>query len=555
VILLVVGSYYIAWPGFREWRQNRSLVEAEGYEQTGDHRRALLILEQTVQLYPFNWEARRRLANFLERAGQRQGLEAWKEIVRSNPGETKNLLGLAGAALRFGEPATARQALAQVPRADRATIEYCRLAAGVAVVTQDGAALEAALAEWSRLQPADLRVQLNLAIARLQSPDPARAEAGRAALITLARSEPVRLRAVVEILNDMGRRWPRPSAERAAAFQQVARILTPAQGPSLEPPELSDPVERLVTLAMHQPDPPPEDVGAFLSWLILNGRAAAGFAWRETLPAGTRDSPLVIVAASEAALRTADWTHLRQLLLAGAWGRVPAPVVEGAFAVRELRRPTPPGPESARWAEVIESGESSLPALKMLLRLSEAWQWPEGKRQVLTAITRTFAGEPWAWRQLISIALAQGDSEQLWQIYQRWSRAVPGDTTVQIETAIMGLLLEKRGAPTAAITAGYVRLRPADPGAVVAHALALWRERQLAEAVPLLAALAPEVFTETRYALAYGLILSAAGQARESEPMLTRASAERLLPDEMLLVEQARARNRLRLSSPSRSQG
>lgn len=540
-------GYYLAWPEIRKWRQGRSLNEAENFEKAGDYRRALLTLEQTVQIYPKNWEARRRLANFLERLGQRQGLEAWKEIAQAEPTDPQNLLGLAGAALRFGDFVTARQALEQLRQMGRTDAAYYRLSSGLALVTRDTRALGAALTELARLEPADQRVQLNLAIARLQSADPVLAEAGRTALIGLARSESVRIRAVVELLNDMARRWPRPTRERVVAFQQLATELTPARGPSFDPPEIGDPVERLVSFAMRQPAPEAEDVGALLSWLILNGRAAAGFEWLESLPERTRQSRLVTAAASEAALQTADWPHLRQLLLAGAWGTLPPLAINGAFAARETRDQLSPAAQASRWATVLESCQASLPALRMVLRLSEAWNWPEEQQQVLTAITRAFAGEAWAWRRLISQALVHGEAEQLWQIYQRWSRAAPGDAMVQVETAIMGHLLQKRGAPPAGVTAGFVRQQPADPGAVVAHALALWRGQQLAGALPLLGALPSDVFAEPRYALAYGLMLSEAGRARESEQLLNRASADRMLPEEMLLIEQARARNQPRL--------
>lgn len=521
--------------------------EAENYEKSGDIRRALLILEQTVQLYPQNWEARRRLANFLERLGQRQGLEAWKEIARDEPTDPRNLLGLAGAALRFGDPAVARQALDQLRRMGQTDAAYYRLSSGLALVTRDTRALEEALTELARLEPGDQRVQLNLAIARLQSADPALVEVGRVALVGLARSEPVRIRAVVELLNDMARRWPRPTRERAAAFERLASELTPAQGPVLGPPEISDPVERLVSFAMRQPAPEAEDAGALLSWLILNGRAAAGFEWLESLPVKTRQSRLVTAAASEAALQTGDWVHLRQLLLAGGWGPLPPLAVNGAFAARESRGQLSPAAQASRWATVLESCQASLPALRMVLRLSEAWGWPEEQQQVLTAITRTFAGETWAWRRLISQALARGEAELLWQIYQRWSRAAPGDAMVQTETAIMGHLLRKRGAPPVAMTAEFVRQQPSAPGAVVAHALALWRGQRPAEALALLGGLPADAFGEPRYALAYGLMLSEAGRAGESEQMLNRAQADRLLPDEMLLLEQARAHNRPRL--------
>jgi tetratricopeptide (TPR) repeat protein len=548
-------GYLVIWPRAREWRQERSLVEAEKYEKNGDYRRALLILEQTVQLYPGNVEAKRRLANFLERLGQRQALQAWQELVAAHPGDSQNLIGLARAGLRFGQLGVTREALAQIKQAGNIGPEYHRLAAGLALVAHDNAALEASLAELARIEPADLRVQLNLAVVRIRSSEVSKAEAGRAALVALARSEGIRIRAVVELLNDLARRWPRPSAERVAAFQELARLLTPPQGPRSNPSEIADPIERLVWFAMRQRDPEPEDAGALLSWLVLNGRAAAGFAWVETLPPATRDSPLVAAAASEAALQTKDWPRLHQSLLAGAWGMVPATAVNGAFAVRDRRASGASAVDANEWTAVIESCQTSLTALRMVLRLTEAWQWPEEQRQVLIAITRAFAAETWAWRQLLSFALARGDAEQVWQIYQRWSRAAPGEIGVQVETAIMGHLLQERAAPATTATAELVRLQPGNPGALVAHALGLWRSRQLDQALALLEPLPATVFAEPRYALAYGVMLAEAGRAIESEKLLNRAAVDRLLPVELLLIEQARARNQLRRAPGGRQPG
>lgn len=550
VILTVAGllGYSLLWPKIRVWRENRSLAEAEGYEKKGDYRRALLILEQTIQLYPGNLEAKRRLANFLERLGQRQALDVWKELSLAAPQDPRHLIGLAGAALRFGELKTAREALNRVRESGRVGAEYYRLNAGLALVTHDNVALEAALAELTKADPKDLRVQLNLAVVRLHADDPRKEEAGRAALMELVRSDTMRIRAIVELLNSLARRWPQPSPERTEAFRALARELTPPRGPRLEPPQLADPVERLLAFAMRQPNPEPEDAGVLLSWLILNGRASAGFTWMEMLPPATRNSPLVAATASEAALQIQDWPHLRQLLLAGAWGPFPPGAVTAAFALHEDRR-VGAKIDPAQWTAIVDACQSSLPALRALLRLSEAWRWPEEQRQVLTAITRTFAAEAWAWRQLIAAALARGDADQVWQIYQRWSRAVPGDPTVQIETAIMGQLLQQRGAPGVSQTGELMRAHADSPGAAVAHALALWRAQRLDEGLAVLAPLPAAVFAEPRYALAYGLMLAEAGRARESERMLDRASLDRMLPAERLLIEQARARNRQRLGS------
>lgn len=503
-----------------------------------------------MQIYPGNMEAKRQLANFYERTGQRQALILWQEIVRLQPGETQNRLGLAGAALRFGDLETVRINLQKLRESGRTTVSFHRVAAGLALISHDFVALEENLAALARLQPDDVRVRLNLAITRLQHPDPARAEAGRAALLELARIDAMRIRAIVELFNDIARRWPKPAVERSAAFQHLALALAPAKGPRLDPPEIGDPVERLIAFAMLQPAPVAEDVVALLNLMMLNGRAAAAFEWIDTLPTKTRESPPIMMAITDAALRAGDLARLRKQLLAGAWGEVPPEAVNRALSAKENRgRDSAPADRTA-WTAALGACYSSLPGFRMLLHLTEAWNWPEERLQVLSAVTRGFPRENWAWRQLISYALARGDAEQVGQVYQRWSRAQPGDAGVQVEAAIMGLLLEQRGAPLPRDTAEFLRQQPSSPAAAVAHALALWRNKRAAEALPLLDALPRAAFAEPRFALVYGLLLAEVGRAGESEQMLNRAAVDRLFPDELLLAEQARARNQPRLSVP-----
>ena len=550
IVILALGGYYYVWPKILNWRQNRDLESVAIYEKQGDYRSAQLMLEQVVQARPQSMEAKRRLADFYERTGQRQALDLWKEIARLEPNVPENLLGWAGAALRFKDVGTVRTVLQQVRQSGHTDADFYRLSAGLALMNRDPGALEENLAELARLQPEDLRVRLNLAIARLQDPENPRAADARTALIGLARSDTVRIRAIVELVNDIARRWPKPAVERTAAFQHLVLEITPPKGPRLDPPEIGDPLEQLLGFAMLQPAPSADDTAILLNLMILNGRSAAAFEWIEALPLKTRSATPVLVVSAEAALRSNDLPRLRRTLLAGAWGLVPITAVDQAIKAREGHDRTTSSAEHSPWSRAVDACAASLPGMRMLVRLSEAWQWPEERRQVLLATTRAFPREGWAWRQLISYALARRDSEQLGQTYQRWSRAVSGDTGIQVEAAIIGLLLQQRGAPRVRDTAEYYRLQPGNPGASVAHALALWREKRTAEALLLLDALPAGAYAEPRFALVYGLLLADAGRVSASEKMLDRATADRLLPEELLLVEQARARNHQRLALP-----
>lgn len=504
----------------------------------------MLTWEQLNRLHPTDPEARRRLAGFYERIGQQESVAVWKEAVELDPENAQGHLGLARAAIRFGDRQTARTALQKLSADGLVSAEYYRLHAGLALLEHDVRAQEDNLTQLALLEPENDRVRLNLAMIRLLDPHGSKAAGARSALLELARKDEVRMRAVVELLSDIARRWPTPEPERDAALRALAAALTPARGPLLAMPSQMDHIDRLIHYARAQPDPGAEDVISLANWMSLNGQTESALQWIDTLPPQLTDHALLKTAHAELAIRLRDWPRLRRLLLAGAWGPVPTEAVEQAFRAHAQAGPNRSAAIQPGWVAALEAGKSSPAGLRLLLRLAEIWAWPAEYRQVLLTIARTMPNETWAWRQLVSLALSNADSEQLTQIYGEWRLALPGEPVVQVESAIMGHLLGRRRSATSTETAEFVRQQPLNPGAGVAHALALWRERRVTEAVAVLDALPATAFHEPRYALARGVVLAEAGRATESEELLDRTAGERLLPEERALVVAARERNR-----------
>lgn len=543
-LAVLVAGYYLGRPIFSKYRYDRDLNSAERFEKEGDFRGAMLTWEQLNRLHPADPEARRRLAAFYERIGHQESVAVWKEAVELDPDNNQGHLGLARAAIRFGDRETARTALQKLSAEGPNPAEYYRLHAGLALLDRDVRAQEENLAQLALLEPDNARVRLSLAIIRLLDPDGPKAAGARTVLLELARTDQVRMRAVVELLSDIARRWPTPVPERDVALRALATSLTPARGPLLAMPSQMDHIDRLIHYARAQPDPEAEDVISLANWMSLNGQTEAALQWIDTLPAQLADHSLLKTAHAELAIRLGDWARLRRLLLAGAWGPVPTEAVEQAFRVHAQAGSDRSAGIQPGWAAALEAAKSSPAGLRLLLRLAEMWAWPAEYRQVLLTIARTMPRETWAWRRLVSAALSSADSEQLSQVYSEWRLATPGDPVVQVESAIMGHLLGRRRSAASTETAEYVRQQPLNPGAGVAHALALWRERRVTEAAAVLDALPATVFHEPRYALARGVVLAEADRAIESEELLDRAAGERLLPEERALVAAARERNR-----------
>jgi tetratricopeptide (TPR) repeat protein len=541
---LLVAGYFFGRPALSKWRFNRDLRHAIHYEQEGDLRSAMLLLEQLNRLHPLNGDIRRQLAGFYERAGQMESLVVWREAVDLDPVNPEGHLGLARSAMRFGDRPTARQALDRLEVTEANRVEYHRLRAGLAFLERDLAAQEEHLKALERLVPDDSKVRLSLAVLRLAEPAGSQAPLARETLLELARGTQVRIRAVVELLSDVARRWPQPTPARDAALRALADTLAPARGPLVELPSQVDHIDRLVAYAMTQPSPTAEDAVSLANWMSLNDHTEAALQWIDSLPESVSRSPVARAAMTEFALRIRDWPRLQALLRAGAWGPVPAEAVEQAFRAHRQTSASARSGAVSGWTAAVEAAKGSPPALRMLLRLTEVWEWPAEQRQVLLTIARSMPRENWAWRRLISDSLRRQDGEQVWQVYQEWHRAVPGDPVVQIEAAIMGFLLGRRPVPAASETAGYVERQPAHAGATVAHALALWRAGRHAEAAAALDVLPRAEFNEPRYSLARGIVLAETGRAAESEELLDRAAREPLLPEERALVAAARERNR-----------
>lgn len=543
---LLVAGYFIGRPLLSKWRFNRDLKQAAAYEKGGDWRSAMLLWEQLNRLHPTNPDIRRQLAAFYERAGQVESVVVWREAVELDPKNPVGKLGLARAAIRFGDRQTARQALDDFPANAEHAVEYHRLRAGLAYLERDLVAQEEQLAALAKLLPDDRKVRLNLALLHLHGAQGVRATEARQVLVELARGSELRIRSVVELLSDVARRWPQPAPEREAALRSLADELTPARGPLLELPSRVDHIERLVAFAMSQPNPTAEDAVSLANWMSLNGHTEAALQWIDSLPEEITRSAMVRTTLAEFAIRVRDWPRLQALLRDGAWGPVPAEAVEQAFRMHRQAAGKSRSGAVSGWSAAIEAARGSPPALKMLLRLTELWQWPAERRQVLVTIARSMPRETWVWRQLISDSLGRNDSDQVWQIYQDWRLALPGEPVVQIEAAIMGFLLGRRPVPDAIETAGYIQRQPGSAGAAVAHALALWRSGRMTEAALALDGVPRADFNEPRYALARGIILAEAGRAAESEELLARVAGEVLLPEEQALREAARARNRTR---------
>jgi hypothetical protein len=276
--------------------QERSLRTSREFFASGDVRSALLMLQQTVQLYPDNVNARRMLAEYYLQAGSPLSIGAWREVAEREPGVDANVLSLAEAALVFGDEATVREALGRVGASGRQTVPYHRILAGLALRQRDGEVLRSEMAELERLEPGNSRMQFNLAAVDSGSTDPVRAKAAREKLEEMARGDTDRIRATLQLIQLV-------AAQRyGSPMPELARKILP-----VVPPDAARLTGAFAAHMQAQPKPGPADAADLIRWLSAHGMASEALVWAETLPAETVGARPVELARASAAIPVKDW--------------------------------------------------------------------------------------------------------------------------------------------------------------------------------------------------------------------------------------------------------
>ncbi len=529
------GAYRLAG----RFMEGRNLVRARSLAAEGDLRRAQLLLEQAVQVNPRSLRAQRAFAEFLDTIGSPLAWARWREAVALAPWDDDLRLKLAASALRAGEHDEVRTALATVSDPGRETVAFHRTAAGFALAENRAVDLARHYAALVRLEPANERFQLNLAAFRLRSSDRAVKEQARRELDRLARGAKVRIRAVLELIGDAPQRWPAGSDPGARLAEHIflgvdSLSLAPAQYENAGPPQL-------VAYMMAQPSPEPQDVATLAAWLVTKRHALTVLQWLDTLEPGLRQNRLVLVAMADAAASAGRWDRLQACLLRGAWGLAPPGLVQAAFA---LHRKPAGERKPGDWNALLDQAQGGRGGLRMLWRLAQAWQWGPEADRTLRAITRLHPDEQWAWETLLTRLLEAKSTAELWQLYERWAQAAPGDRQILMERAILAGVL---GRTTPEMQRRVEQARagdPSEPGWAVAHALMLRQQGRGDEGLKLLSEVSLSHATEPRYALVHGVFLAEAGRAAESEKLLGSVPVADLLPEEQALLDAARARNR-----------
>ncbi|HWA26696.1 MAG TPA: hypothetical protein VG734_13645 [Lacunisphaera sp.] len=543
---VVLVSLFIVYPRIDKWRKNRVLRLAEHYLGTEDYRSAYLLMEQFVQKDPGNLTARRLLARVYEVTSPEQALQEWEHLVQAEPGNQENYIGYGTTALKLGQTARLPAILAGLEKLAPDSVEFHRLAAAEAMATGDVALLRRHVDRLTALEPGNSLTRFTRAALQLGSNDPIEAAQGRTTMAEFARGNEMRVRATLALINDAPHRWP---ADNGAGhiYNLLADELklrgSAAETRYVAARAYTRPPSGLTALIIHmeaQPGLAASDAVLLAQWMMQIGQTRDALFWLDTLDQALRTTAAVRQTMAACAMMLESWPRLEQLITDGAWGPVPVEAVKLAFAARSVAASQRDSKSGTQWNGAVRLCEQSLPGLQALQRLAQAWQWPDRQAQVLWILVRQFPADERAWRTLVQLATAAGDSAEFWRVHQAWAQAAASNPMAQGEKVLAGLLVRPGETGLGRMAADLFQEHPGIPACRVARALALWREGQAAPALAVLDAANLNYGREPRFALVRGLVCAKLGRAEDAERMFALLQGAHLLPEERALVAAAR---------------
>lgn len=547
--LTIWAGIRIGYPRFKQYQRDKIVRSASGFFQTKDYRSAYLLLEPLTKREPENFAARRLFARVLETFDMPQALDEWATLMKYEPANPENHVGYVTLALSTGHLNEAVEALAKLEKLTPHGADYYRLSAAAALARRDSPALRQAMEGLVRVEEDNLTARFGLASLQINSGKADEVATARATLEEFSRGERVRIRSTLVLLEDLPRRWPEKSPGQAQRLlaRQLGLGLAVRGGEKQylwaglrdqHEPDLEDIVQHM----QNQPAPAAEDVAALAGWMIEQRKAREALVWLESLETSLRTSPAVLNAMAGCALATDQWVELEKHLVAGAWGPVPAEAVHYAFEAKRVRDAGNESKAESLWNSAVVLSETSMPGLRLLVRLAAHWRWPRKLEQALWQMAQQFPEEDDAWRKLSVIALNSRETAKIWRVYSAWAQADPSNQEVRINRAVLGIFVRPNEPGLADEIVQLLRASPENPGCRIAQAMVDWRAGRFAEALARLDQIAIKPADEPRLALARGLVLASLGRVAAAETNFQMVSDAALLPEEKLLIQQARRR-------------
>ncbi|MCC7519687.1 MAG: hypothetical protein IT578_10950 [Verrucomicrobiae bacterium] len=543
-LALAAAGVFFGMRFYHQWRQEQMVEQARGALKREDLRSAALAARRVLQIDPSNVEATRIMATLAERLGYKETV-GWRERIEILEPTDANSLAWAASALRFGDLTAANRALLTIKPENRATPEYHRLAAGLAIEAGNPPLAEFHFARALRMRPDDENLKFNLACIRLQSSKPDLASRALATVEQFRVQPRYTAPALRALFADAVRRGNKDRALR------LARELESAPGADfrdklqyleilrrMKTPEFASYLGRLQQDSLRNTP----DMARLISWMNEHRLAAEALDWVRRLPTDTLARQPVPVAVAAAYEAQRGWKDLEGLLTKNEWGDLD---FMRLALLANLNRQNRDGVNSrVQWGLALTKAGERPEALGTLARLAEGWGWGKEAEELYWKLGSGAAPQRWALQSLYRQYRLRGDTEGLYRVLARTLEADPSDLVARNNLALLSLLLERNTDKALAWVSEIYEENSSNAIIASSYAFALHKNGRTAEALKVFEKLREDQLRNPDVAAYYGVVLAAAGSVEKARRYLDLAARATLLPEEQRLVADARRRVR-----------
>jgi len=547
-LALLVGGLLLGWSKLKNrylrWDVKHKVESAERSLAEKDYKHALMGARAALMVDPGDVAATRVIARSLEAVGSPESVQWRSRLDTLEPGNQENLLAWAAAAAKAGDIATTERVLGTVAPASRENVLYHTLLAQIATAKNDTDSAKSHWKEVGRIDPAEGRHRISLAVIGMHSPDPKERDEAVATLTELSQATPPSNEAR-RVLIDYALRledWKKAEALSKALVADPSATI-------------GDKLQRLVALRkMGTQDAPgylvelrdaslsnPNDLYMLLMWMNENELSMMVAEWTRTMAPEVIAPPPVSVAVAEAYARGSEWERLKEFLKLGDWADWD--YLRRAFLARALERSGDGEIAKQEWKDAVSAARGRPDAtqrLDRLARVAKVWGWGQRAEELMWTLTGLPGCPRWVIETLWATCLERLDAPQLQKLAGVRAQADSKSAELRNNYAFYSLLVRAEDGDPHGEAEKLFKENPRNVPIAITRALSLYQQGKAADALAITSGLPAEELKKPVVALYHGIFLSSVGDSAKAAEFLVTAQDRKMFPEEKTLLDRAR---------------
>ncbi len=270
-----------------------------------------------------------------------------------------------------------------------------------------------------------------------------------------------------------------------------------------------------------------------LAYHQTQGSGATG--WLALVAAKTRSSATTDMQLADSLYAAPDWKGLEELLRSTKWKE--ADYLRSALMAYVLRQRGALLDSSEEWQRTLALADRNTARLQNLRALVTEWKWTPERLETVNLIFTYNPGDQLLLAELLHAYREAGKTSDLYRVLTLFVGDNPDPTDAAVAQAYYSLLLDTNVAHAHVVARNAFEAVPGDPVRRAVYAFSLWKQRRVAEAMPLLAGMQPGAKSDlVSIPLVRATIQAQMGARAEAQASLAQFKADAALPEEVALA-------------------